>query len=67
MHPPVLSSKLQKIRTEIDALSSQERQTLLQTLLAEKPLLTKSEMTPKEPVHFIVPVTPTPLEPALLN
>jgi type II secretory pathway component PulL len=64
MYPPVLSPKLQQIRSQINTLTPQERQALLQTLLAD-PLPappTASETAEEAPViRVFVPVTPTPL------
>jgi hypothetical protein len=70
MYPPVLSPKLQQIRSQINTLTPQERQALLQTLLAD-PLPappTTSETAEEAPVvRVFVPITPTPLDPALLT
>ena len=62
--PTRLSPKLQQIRTQIHALSQQERQVLLQALLAEE---SQTNGASAEPTRFVVPVQPTPLEPALLS
>ena len=60
---PALPSKLQKIRTEIHALSQQERRVLLQALLAEESQTNgASAATETEPVRFVVPVEPRSLE-----
>ncbi len=68
MHPPVvLSPKLEKIRTKINTLTPQERQTLLQTLLADPLPTTDTAEERDTAVGIIIPITPTPLEPALLN
>ena len=60
---PTLPSKLQKIRTEIHALSQQERRVLMQALLAEESQTNgASAETPAEPIRFVVPVEPRSLE-----
>ena len=61
--PTRLSPKLQQIRTQIHALSQQERQVLLQALLAEESQTNgASAEAPAEPVRFVVPVEPRSLE-----
>ena len=60
---PTLPSIVQKIRTEIHALSQHERRVLLQALLAEEaPTNGTSAETPAEPIRFVVPVEPRLLE-----